>query len=65
MAQAKPRLTSDPGPRFEAAEAEALNLLRHAADEWAQGHPEEPPTAEVLTNILRIFEREHFLRRPF
>jgi hypothetical protein len=65
MAQSKPRLSSDPGPRFEAATAEALALLQRAADEWAQGNPEEPATASVLEDLLRIFEKEHFLRRPF
>jgi hypothetical protein len=65
MAQSKPRLSSDPGPRFEAATAGALGVLRRAADEWAKGHPEEPATEAVLQEILRIFEKEHFLRRPF
>jgi hypothetical protein len=64
MAQAKPILSSDPGPRFQAATAAALDVLQRAADEWAEGHPEQPPTAEVLKQILRIFEKEHFLRRP-
>ena len=64
MAQAKPTLSSDPGPRFQACRDAALELLRKAADEWAEGHPEEPPTERVLTNILRIFEKEKFLRRP-
>jgi len=65
MAQSKPRLSSDPGPRFEAATAEALVLLRRAADEWAQGNPEEPATEAVLEGLLRVFEKERFLRRPF
>jgi hypothetical protein len=65
MAQVKPRLSSDPGPRFEAATAAALELLRRAADEWAEGSPEEPSTEDVLSQILRIFEKEKFLRRPF
>jgi hypothetical protein len=65
MAQAKPRLTSDPGPRFERCQAEALQILKRAADEWAEGHPEQPATEDILRDILRVFEREKFLRRPF
>ena len=56
-------LTSDPGPRFERCVEEAQAVLRKAADEWALGHPEQPPTKEVLEQIVRMFEREKFLRR--
>jgi hypothetical protein len=64
MAQAKPTLSSDPGPRFQACTDAALELLRKAADEWAEGNPEEPATERVLGDILRILEKERFLRRP-
>jgi len=53
-------LTSDPGPRFERCIEEAQAVLRKAADEWALGHPEQPPTKEILEQIIRIFEREKF-----
>ena len=65
MAQARPTLSSDPGPRYKRCVDEALVVLRKAADEWALGNPEEPPTADVLKQILRIFEEQKFLRRPF
>ena len=63
MAQFQSILTSDPGPRFEACVAEAHAILQKAADQWALGHPEDPPTREVLELVIRVFEREHFLRR--
>jgi hypothetical protein len=44
---------------------EAHAILRKAADEWALGHPEQPPTKEVLEQIIRVFEHERFLRRGF
>jgi hypothetical protein len=28
------------------------------------GDPEKPPTAEVLSQVLDIFEKAKFLRRP-
>jgi len=56
-------MSSDPGPRFERCVDESLTILRKAADEWALGNPEQPPTKEVLEQILRIFEHEHFLKR--
>jgi hypothetical protein len=56
-------LTSDPGSRFQRCVDEAHAILLRAADEWALGHPEQPPTREVLERILRTFEHEHFLRR--
>ena len=65
MAQAQSILTSDPGPRFERCVDEAHEILRKAADEWALGHPEQPPTKEVLERIIRVFEHERFLRRGF
>jgi len=45
MAQAKPRLTIDPGPRYERCVDEALAALRKAADQWVLGHPERPLAA--------------------
>ena len=63
MAQAQPNLTTDPGARFERCVDEAHAILRKAADELALGHPEQPASKEVLEQIIRVFEREHFLRR--
>ena len=63
MAQVTPLLVSDPGPRFERCVEEANAVLRKAGDQWALGHPEQPPTEEVLEQIIRIFEHERFLRR--
>jgi hypothetical protein len=64
MAQVTSHLTpSDPGPRFERCVDEAHAVLRKAADQWALGHPEQPPTKEVLEQIIRIFEHQHFVRR--
>jgi hypothetical protein len=65
MAQAKPTLSSDVGPRFEEATREALEALRRAGNEWAQGDPEQPPSAETLKQILQPFFDRKFLRRPF
>lgn len=65
MAQYRPIISTDPGPRYERCVDEALNILRKAADEWALGSPEQPPTPEILTQILHVFEKEKFLRRPF
>jgi hypothetical protein len=65
MAQVRPILTTDPDPRFEQCRESAVRLLRKAADEWAKGDPEKPPPVEVLEAILKIFEDERFLRRPW
>jgi hypothetical protein len=65
MAQVRALYSSDPGPRFQLCCDQAHELLRNAADQWALGHPEQPPTREVLEQILRIFEHQHFLRRGF
>ena len=59
------RLSSDPGPRYEQCVERARAVLRKAADQWALGHPEQPPTAEVLEEIIQIFERERFLHRGY
>ena len=55
--------SDDPGPRFQRCVDEAHAILRKAADEWALGNPEQPVTREVLEQIIRTFEHEHFLRR--
>jgi hypothetical protein len=65
MAQVRPILTTDPGPRFNHCQDAAIRLLRKAADQWAQGSPEEPVPEEVLKAILKVFEEEKFLRRPW
>ena len=65
MAQYRAILSTDPGPRYERCVDEALIILRKAADEWALGSPEQPPTSEILAQILNVFEKEKFLRRPF
>jgi hypothetical protein len=65
MAQYRPVLTTDPGPRFDACLNEVNKLLRRAADEWAKGNPEDPLTKDVLNQILDIFAREKFLKRPY
>ena len=57
------RFVNDPGPRFERCCAEALGILQKAADEWALGHPEQPPSKAILERIIRVFEREKFLKR--
>jgi hypothetical protein len=56
-------MSSDPGARFERCVDESLAILRKAADEWALGNPEQPSTKEVLEQIIRTFEHEHFLKR--
>jgi hypothetical protein len=65
MAQVRPKLTTDPGPRFEACQQSAARLLRKAADEWVKGDPENPPPEKILEAILKIFEGERYLRRPW
>ena len=63
MAQAQPNLDGDPGSRFERCVDQAHSILREAADQWALGHPEQPPSRDVLEQIIRVFEHEHFLKR--
>jgi len=65
MAQYRPVYASDPGPRYERATQSAYEILKRAADEWAKGDPEDPPTEAVLREILDVFVEEKFLRRPF
>jgi hypothetical protein len=43
----------------------ALEYLKKCSDSWAHGDPEEPPTDLVLKEILKIFERERLLRKPW
>ena len=54
---------SDYPARYQRCVDEALHVLRKAADQWALGHPEQPPTPEVLEQIIRVFERGRFLQR--
>jgi hypothetical protein len=51
--------------RFEESVLDAHRLLIKAADQWAEGHAEEPPTIEVLNSILYLFESRKFLRLPY
>jgi hypothetical protein len=44
---------------------EAKRQLQRAADDWAKGHPEKPSTKDVLDQILEIFIKENFLKRPY
>jgi hypothetical protein len=64
MAQFKHKSSSFVGPAFEDCFVQAEKVLKDAADAWSQGHPKDP--TEVLTEILRIFEKSHygFLRVP-
>lgn len=64
MAQAKPILTTDPGPRFSQCKEDSIKLLNKAADEWAKGDPLNPQTEEVLGALLDIFIKERFLKPP-
>lgn len=64
MAQAKPILTSDPGPRFTQCKEDSIKLLNKAANEWSKGDPLNPPAGEVLKGILEIFIKERFLKPP-
>jgi hypothetical protein len=65
MAQLRGEYDGDPGPRYERACREAHKLLKKAADAWAGGDPEDPPTEEVLQEILDLFIRRRLLRLPF
>jgi hypothetical protein len=65
MAQIKPRLTTDAGPRYEQCQEDALRLLRKSADEWSKGDPESPSPEDILRSILKLFEEQKFLRRPW
>jgi hypothetical protein len=65
MAQTRPRLTSDPGPRFDQCKDAALRLLGRAAVSWSQGDPSDPDPKAVLEKIIDIFAQEQFLRRPY
>jgi len=58
------RLTCDPSHRFVVCFEDAYKLLKQAADQWALGDPEKPPTAEILSQLLDVFERGRFLWRP-
>lgn len=64
MAQARPTLTTDPGPRFTQCKEEAMKLLDKAAIEWSKGDPSNPTTEDVLKGVLAVFIKERFLRPP-
>jgi hypothetical protein len=64
MAQVRPRLTSDPGPRFRQCKDAALRLLDRAAVGWSKGDPSNPDPKTILEQIIDVFAREQFLRRP-
>lgn len=64
MAQARPLLTTDPGPRFEQCKTDAKKLLDKAATEWSKGDPSNPATEEILLGVLAIFIKERFMRPP-
>ena len=51
--------------RFNECVQDAHRLLMKAADDWAKGHPEQPPTIEVLDSILDMFANQRFLKRPY
>jgi hypothetical protein len=50
--------------KFNQCLEEARALLRDAADVWALGDAENPPTLDVLLNILQAFAKEGFLFFP-
>jgi hypothetical protein len=64
MAQAKPTLTTDPGPQYSQCKDEAVKLLDKAAIEWSKGDPTDPSAEEVLKSVLAVFIKERFLRPP-
>jgi hypothetical protein len=64
MAQARPILTTDPGPRFTQCKEDAVKLLDKAANEWSKGDPSNPKTEDVLKTVLEVFVNQHFLRPP-
>jgi len=64
MAQARPTLTSDPGPRYRQCKEDAMKLLDKAAIEWSKGDPSDPVVEEILKGVLAIFIKERFLRPP-
>ena len=64
MAQARPRLTSDPGQRFQQCKEDAAKLLDRAAIEWSKGDPSKPAVEDVLKGVLAVFINEHFLKPP-
>jgi hypothetical protein len=64
MAQVKPVLSNDPGPRFRQCKEAARRLLDRAAIAWAEGDPSDPDPATVLEHIIDVFAGEKFLHRP-
>jgi hypothetical protein len=51
--------------RFNRTVDDAHRLLIQAANEWAKGHPEQPSSRAVLTQIVNLFAQERFLTRPY
>lgn len=64
MAQARPTLTTDPGPRYTQCKEEAIKLLDKAAIDWSKGDPSDPRVELILKEVLAIFIKERFLRPP-
>src|SRR4051812_28506889 len=48
----------------DAALVETRELLGSAADSWAAGHPETPPTHMVLSGLLAVLFRYRLVSRP-
>ena len=65
MAQARGISVADEGPRYKRCVERAHRLLMKAADEWAKGNSEQPPTIDVLNEIIDVFARQKLLIRPF
>ena len=63
MRQGKPKAPPST-KKFARCLDNARALLRDAADVWALGDPEEPPTLDVLLTILQAFAKEGFLFFP-
>lgn len=64
MAQARPTLTTDPGPRYGQCKEDAMKVLDKAAIEWSKGDPSVPEVEAILKDVLAIFIKERFLRPP-
>lgn len=65
MAQVRATLTSDSGPRFDNCKREAIHLLEMASIEWSHGDPSNPSPNAVREQIMDLFAKDQFLRRPY
>ncbi|MGC1274878.1 MAG: hypothetical protein WBC44_14320 [Planctomycetaceae bacterium] len=65
MAQARGRYWSDPGPQFDICKEDAVRLLTDAAAEWTKGDLTQPEPEVVLEQILNLFAKKQFLKRPY